>query len=77
MHRKRDKTGDAVGRPRRKSSLLTAPNANFFCGKRETGTKKEETGNEGKEERKRAGQDFFQAVVHSKISARTMVIASN
>lgn len=74
--RRRDKTEDAVGRPRRESSLLGDPSANFFCGKRETGTKKDETGKEGKKRRtQRAGQDFFQAVVHSKTSARRIVIA--
>jgi hypothetical protein len=32
--RKKDKPGDAVGRPRWGSSLLSDPGAKFFCGKR-------------------------------------------
>jgi hypothetical protein len=35
--RKKDKTGDAGGRPRWGSSFLGDPSANFFCGKREIG----------------------------------------
>jgi len=69
MHRKRDKSGDAVGRLRRESSLLGDPSAKFFCEKRETGTKRDATG----EKNQTAGQDFFQAAVHLDKSARRMV----
>jgi hypothetical protein len=31
---RRNKTGDAVGRPTCESSFLDAPGAKFFCGKR-------------------------------------------
>ena len=49
MRLRRDKSGDAVGRPSWRSSLLGDPGAKFLCGKLERGTKKEKS---SKKERK-------------------------
>lgn len=43
-HPKRDKLGDAVGRPTWRSSLLGDPSAKFSVGKRATGEKNERPG---------------------------------
>jgi hypothetical protein len=42
--RKKPKSGDAVGRPSGRSSLLSDPGAKFFCENRGRGTKQEKTG---------------------------------
>jgi hypothetical protein len=43
-HPKRDKLGDAVGRPTWRSSLLSDPSAEFSVGNRATGGKNEQPG---------------------------------
>jgi hypothetical protein len=62
MRLRRDKTGDAVGRPRRESSLLGDPAAKFFC---ENGGQAQKRRNRQKRKKPR-GQDFFQAAVQPK-----------
>jgi hypothetical protein len=42
--RKKQKSGDAVGRPSGRSSLLSDPGAKFFCENWGRGTKQEKTG---------------------------------
>jgi len=49
MRLRRNKAAHAVGRPSWGSSFLGDPDANFLCGKRERGTKKEKS---SKKERK-------------------------
>ena len=49
MRLRRDKAAYAVGRPSWRSSFLGDPGAEFLCGKRERGTKKEKS---SKKERK-------------------------
>jgi hypothetical protein len=70
----KDKTGDAVDRPRRESSLSGLPSANFFDknkGKllrQEGGAKKKETAALWKLtlQGRTAGQDFSPAAIHAK-----------
>jgi len=54
--RKKQKTGDARGRPSGRSSFLGDPGATFFCRKRETGTKPQETGQKARTDSSASGQ---------------------
>ena len=54
--RKRHKTGEARGRPSRRSSFVGDPGGKFFCRKRGTGTQPEATGKKARSDSSASGQ---------------------
>jgi hypothetical protein len=68
FHGKTDKTRDAVGRLSCQSSLLSDPNAKFFCGNLAKATK-----NKKNKEGRHVGLDFYDLLIEALYSSMKTV----
>jgi hypothetical protein len=70
------KMGDAMGRPRGRSSFLEGPGAKFFCGKRGNGPNPEERGQEEGSDPSASGRPLgaqIQSLQEEESSVRSLI----